>query len=251
EAELKLNLAKVEAEEANKAKSQFMASMSHELRTPMNAILGFSEFIKTNPNEPPSKIQAEYLQHVMNSGHQLMGLIDQVLELSNIETDEAVVHMTKVMIFPIVEDCLLSFGSRVEALNVSLENRCRLGDGLTVYTDPVRFRQILLKFISNGVKYNKPNGQVFVEASIQADNITRISVRDTGQGIPKAAQANLFVPFNRLGREAGQIEGTGIGLTITEKIAKTIDAKVGFQSKEGEGSSFWVDLPCLPIGKPQ
>lgn len=250
ENEHKMVLAKEEAENANMAKSQFLASMSHELRTPMNAILGFSELMKTNPNDPPSKSQDEYLHLVMNSGHQLMGLIDQVLDLSQIETGEIVVHMTEVSVFPIVAECLLNFSTKAEALDVKLENKCLTGEGYIVYSDPVRLRQILLNFISNAIKYNKPKGQVSVVCSVKADHITRISVQDTGQGIAPAAQDHIFMPFNRLGREAGQIDGTGIGLTITEKLANAIGATVNFQSKEGQGSVFWVDIPHFIPSKP-
>jgi len=243
EAESKVRMAKEAADQANSAKSEFLSSMSHELRTPMNAILGFSQLLDSNPKEPLSPSQKEYVGLILKSGDHLLDLIKQVLELSQIEAGHLDVSLEEVTLWPLLQECLESLGPRASKLNISLECNCSDDNRHTAWTDPIRLRQVLLNLLSNAVKYNCENGSVVIDCRRMSDNIIRISVADTGSGIPEDKQDNLFRPFDRLGREAGQIEGTGIGLTITNKLVVALNGKIGFTSTEGKGSTFWVDLP--------
>jgi len=190
-----------------------------------------------------SPSQKEYVGLILRSGDHLLDLIKQVLELSQIEAGHLDVSLEEVTLWPLLQECLESLGPRASKLNISLECNCSDDNRHTAWTDPIRLRQVLLNLLSNAVKYNCENGSVVIDCRRMSDNIIRISVADTGSGIPEDKQDNLFRPFDRLGREAGQIEGTGIGLTITNKLVVALNGKIGFTSTEGKGSTFWVDLP--------
>lgn len=243
EAATKVRMAKEAADQANRAKSEFLSSMSHELRTPMNAILGFSQLLDSNPREPLSPSQKEYIGLILRSGDHLLDLIKQVLELSKIEAGHLDVSFEQVSVCPLLEECAQSMEHRASRLNISLACHCPEGGIAYAWTDPIRLRQVLLNLLSNAVKYNSEDGSVAVNCRVMGDNMIRISVTDTGPGIPESKHENLFKPFDRLGREAGQIEGTGIGLTITSKLVVALGGKIDFKSTEGKGSTFWVDLP--------
>jgi PAS domain S-box-containing protein len=243
EDETKVRMAKEAVDQANKAKSEFLSSMSHELRTPMNAILGFSQLLDSNPADPLSATQKEYVGMILKSGDLLLELIKQVLELSQIEAGHLDVSMQNTSIGPLIDECLQTLSPRAASRNISLQDNCDDSTVHEIKTDPVRLKQILLNLLSNAVKYNHENGSVAIDCRIMGDDRIRISVSDKGPGIPKSKQKKLFIPFDRLGREAGQIEGTGIGLTITKKLVDALNGRIDFRSTEGEGSTFWVDLP--------
>ena len=243
EAEIKVRMAKEAADQANRAKSEFLSSMSHELRTPMNAILGFSQLLGSNPKEPLSASQKEYVDLILQSGDHLLELIKQVLELSQIEAGHLTVSFEKVAVLPLVQECLDSLAPRAKNRNLSLMCHDDVGSIPDVWSDPVRLKQVLLNLLSNAVKYNRDNGSVAVNCQAMGDSMIRINIIDTGSGIPENRQQNLFTPFDRLGREAGQIEGTGIGLSITGKLVTALKGNIGFISTEGQGSTFWIDLP--------
>lgn len=243
EAETKVRMAKEAAEQANRAKSEFLSSMSHELRTPMNAILGFSQLLDANPKEPLSTSQKEYISLILKSGDHLLDLINQVLELSQIEAGYLEVSFERVCVLPIIEECLQSLEPRADTRGISLfgpSSQVSLPD---IKADPVRLKQVLLNLLSNAVKYNSENGSVTVTCRMIGQDRIRISVTDTGPGIPEDKQGGLFKPFDRLGRESRQIEGTGIGLAITRKLISAMGGNIDFKSTPPEGSTFWVDLP--------
>ena len=248
EAEESLRLAKEAADRANRAKSEFLSSMSHELRTPLNAVLGFGQLLEINPKEPLSAAQREYVGYILKSGDHLLGLIDQVLELAKIEVGRAELTLKDVAPRRMIGECLALVRRPADERGIILVDRSDRGDLPDIHTDDMRCRQLLLNLLSNAVKYNRDGGQVTVGCVEQADGMLRIEVSDTGEGIPADKQDQLFQPFNRLGRESGDVEGSGIGLTITKQLAELLGGRIGFESEAGCGSTFWVDLP-LTAGK--
>ena len=235
--------AKEEAETANRAKSEFLSSMSHELRTPMNAILGFAQLLEYNPAEPLSDNQKSSVDLILKGGNHLLELIDQVLELSKIEAGKLSLNVDHVSARDVIGEGLQMIQSRADRDGIRIVDRCDKDDLPLLWTDGTRLTQVLLNLLSNAVKYNRENGTVTLSCQIIPDGMLRISVTDTGSGIPPEKQDDLFRPFERLGLETGTIEGTGIGLTITKQIIELLGGHIGFESEEGKGSTFWVDVP--------
>ncbi|MBT4590002.1 MAG: response regulator [Rhodospirillaceae bacterium] len=243
EHETRLNAAIEVAEHANQAKSQFLSSMSHELRTPLNAILGFGQLLENNPKEPLSAPQISYTQQILKGGDHLLELIDQVLELSKIESGNITLTFENVAPEEIIDECLNLVGAQANDNKITIEfTKPDIGLPL-LSTDSTRLRQVFLNLLSNAVKYNREGGKIIIASEHMEKDRLRISVSDTGLGIPKAKQKRLFEPFNRLGRESGEIEGTGIGLTITKQITELMGGQIGFESEENIGSTFWVEIP--------
>ena len=257
----KLFWAKEEAEHANHAKSDFLSRMSHELRTPMNAILGFAQLLDYDvADDPRDAERAANVQHILNAGHHLMGLIDDVLELSRIEIGGISLSLDRCAPRVATEASLSLIRAPAYARGVRVTDRAARRALPDLNTDSARLRQILVNLLSNAVKYNRDGGTVTVDAEPVDGGMLRISVRDTGPGIPLDKQDDLFKPFNRLGAETSGIEGTGIGLTITRRLAEALGGHLGFESAPGQGSTFWVDLPLAaandvapetgPVGDP-
>jgi signal transduction histidine kinase/ActR/RegA family two-component response regulator len=257
----KLFWAKEEAEHANHAKSDFLSRMSHELRTPMNAILGFAQLLDYDvADDPRDAERAANVQHILNAGHHLMGLIDDVLELSRIEIGGMSLSLDRCAPRVAIEASLSLIRAPAYARGVRVTDRAARRALPDLNTDSARLRQILVNLLSNAVKYNRDGGTVTVDAEPVDGGMLRISVRDTGPGIPLDKQDDLFKPFNRLGAETSGIEGTGIGLTITRRLAEALGGHLGFESAPGQGSTFWVDLPLAaandvapetgPVGDP-
>ncbi|MEQ8196179.1 MAG: PAS domain S-box protein [Rhodospirillales bacterium] len=242
-AEKRLRAAKEEADRANQAKSDFLSSMSHELRTPMNAILGFSQLLEQNTKEPLGPAQTKYVRQILKSGNHLLELIKGVLELSKIEAGKMELTIESVNPREVLDDCLSL--SQVLAKDQSVRIIDKTGDATLplVHSDKTRFMQSLLNLCSNAIKYNVPNGTVMLDFERTSQQFARFIVTDTGKGIAKERQGELFEPFVRLDKNNSDVEGTGIGLTITKSIIELMGGRVGFQSEEGKGSSFWIDLP--------
>ena len=241
EHEDELRHARALAEAASAAKTEFLASMSHELRTPLNAILGFAQLLQRDRKEPLSSRQQERVQHVLAGGEHLLRLIDDVLDLARIEAGRVLVSMEPVEIATAlaeVKDTLASFAARAKiSLSIAAGP-----PGLEVVADRTRFKQVLMNYGSNAIKYNRPGGKVAFEVEARGQ-LARISVIDDGIGIAASKQPLIFQPFQRAGQETGPIEGTGIGLVISKRLAELMNGHVGFESVEGGGSRFWLDLP--------
>ncbi len=235
---------KKEAETANRAKSDFLSSMSHELRTPMNAILGFAQLLKLDPQEPHRENQDSWVENILASGQHLLELIDQVLELSKIEAGVFALTIEHVLVRDVLDESLAMVEGRAAERDIEIIDQTAPDDLSAVRTDATRLMQVLLNLLSNAVKYNRHGGQVTLSRRDAADGMVRIVVADSGEGIPKDRQCDLFKPFKRLGREPREIEGTGIGLTITKQIVEMLGGRIGFESEEGKGSTFWVDIPA-------
>lgn len=230
--------ARDEAEHANKAKSEFLSSMSHELRTPMNAILGFGQLleIEAGLNED----QADYVDEMLKAGRHLLELINEVLDLAKIESGNINLSLESLSCTELVAECLALVKPIAQVRGITIKDA--LAGAYVVRSDRTRLKQVLLNLLSNAIKYNRPQGEVSVQVNVH-NGLVRFAVSDTGYGIPAARQQEVFQPFSRLGAEESDIEGTGIGLTISRRLMKMMGGVIGMESEEGRGSVFWIELP--------
>jgi len=231
--------AREEAERANHAKSEFLSSMSHELRTPMNAILGFSQLLEIDDSLRAQ--HRDYVKEVLKAGRHLLGLINEVLDLAKVESGHIDLSLEPVELAPVVDECIALLTPLTAVRGIALGHESLAG--VVVRADRLRLKQGLLNLLSNAVKYNREGGTVRLDVKPGGADSLRIRVVDSGPGIPAGRLAELFQPFNRLGAEAGQIEGTGIGLTITRRIVELMGGTVCVESEVGVGSCFWIELP--------
>lgn len=235
--EEKLQKAKEEADAANKAKSVFLSNMSHELRNPLNAIMGFSQLLQF---EKLSPVIAEHVDHIHQAGQHLLTIVNEVLDLSRVESGKAEINMENVEIDRLLRNILELAAPLATKQNIELTHQ-PASELQFVSADATRLSQVLLNLISNAIKYNKPQGKVLVYTQKLDGNRIRINVSDTGPGLTAEDQRKLFIPFTRLGQK--NIEGTGIGLTISKQLAEIMNGKLGVESKSGSGSVFWVEFP--------
>jgi PAS domain S-box-containing protein len=252
ETEAHLIHAKEEAERANLAKSEFLARMSHELRTPMNAILGFSQVLEMEPITPE---QMDCVSEIHVAGDHLLALIDELLDLSQIEAGKLTTTIETVWLGGIVEQAAQLVQSMLPTRNVTLTTECETS--MAVLADQIRLKQIVVNLLSNAVKYNRVGGHVIIACRELDQYMLRLSVSDTGPGIPPEKLGGLFMPFERLGAEFTNVKGTGIGLSLSRRLAELMGATMGVDSTPGQGSTFWVDLPrselvaqALPVDAP-
>lgn len=241
EAEQQLELAKMAAESANLAKSEFLSSMSHELRTPLNAILGFAQILELTPSEPLTPKQKDSTDQILKGGEHLLNLINDVLNLARIETGKLDLEIEPVDLQNVLEECLSVASVLTKKLNITITTEDF--SGAIVLADRVRLKQVIFNLLSNAVKYNRENGRVDVSSMAIADSWYRVSIIDTGRGIPADKHKELFEPFARLGAENSIIEGTGIGLTITKRLLDAMGGRIDFTSEEGVGTTFCIELP--------
>ncbi|MFT3858436.1 MAG: transporter substrate-binding domain-containing protein [Aquabacterium sp.] len=235
------------SERASRAKSEFLSRMSHELRTPMNAILGFSQLLEMDTGTTPKGKQ--YVDEILRAGKHLLHLINDVLDLEQVESGRLTLEPQEIAIHGLMAEVVALMKPAAAEHHIGLHLTPVEGPAgrLAVKADAVRVKQIMLNLLSNAVKYNRPGGQVWLDAMAIGERTVRISVRDNGVGIAPRHLPQLFQPFNRLGAEAGPIEGTGIGLSLCQRLAELMQGRIGVESHEGLGSLFWVDLPKADV----
>ena len=248
-----LRVAKEAAESANRAKSDFLSSMSHELRTPLNAILGFAQILDSAISAPLDDKQRFRVQQIMKGGYHLLSLINEVLDLARIESGVLTLSVepieTKALTAEVLE-LTRAFTTR----GTTVVHDWKVADNVAgwVRADHMRLKQVLLNLTSNAVKYNRPGGSVRLAAEAGSGSSVRFVVTDDGPGIPPEKHSQIFVPFNRLGAETTEIEGTGVGLTITKRMMEAMDGRIGFETEVGRGTTFWVEVPASqdPLAAP-
>ncbi len=232
-----------QAEQSNKAKTEFLSRMSHELRTPMNAILGFAQVLIRDPNQKLAENQRESVEEILKAGKHLLILIDEILELSKIESREITISLEPLEVGPVLDEALVLLKPIADQMGIEIHNELMGDEKLWVVGDRIRFKQVLMNLISNGIKYNRENGKIKIYGQIVSPISVKIFIEDTGMGLSKHMQSRIFTPFDRLGRENTEISGTGIGLTICKDLMDLMRGKIEVRSEEGEGTCMIVELP--------
>ncbi len=234
--------AKEVAEAANRSKSAFLARMSHDLRTPLNAVIGFSDLLSIDPALKESSLSQRRIQTIHDAGKQLLGMIEELLDLARIESGTLLLNLEAVDVPKLVIESLGLVAPLATQYGVSTSMSPPQAHGLA-HADRRRLSQVLTNLLTNAIKYGKRGGQVEVEILMVSDGV-QITVTDTGRGMSPAQLACLYQAFNRLGAEAGDIEGTGLGLVITKQLVDAMQGRLEVRSSLGVGSSFIVTLPA-------
>jgi PAS domain S-box-containing protein len=250
EKNVELEGAKSAAEKANLAKSDFLSSMSHELRSPLNAILGFAQLMES-ADPLPTASQAESIAQILQAGWHLLNLINEILDLAVIESGKVSLSNESVSVAEVMSECHAMMEPQAQQRGIRMTFP-RFDNPVFVWADRTRLKQIIINLVSNAIKYNKERGTVIVDCTMSAPPSSdsgaagperiRISVADTGAGLPPEKLAQLFHPFNRLGQETGGVAGTGIGLVVTRRLAELMEGLLGVESTVGVGSVFWCEL---------
>ena len=236
-----LEAARAAAEQANQEKSAFLSSMSHELRTPLNSIIGFGQILSGLQFPANTEERKRFAQHIVTSGRHLLALVNEILDLSKIEAGRANLELKPVRLDEVLQEArqVVAPIAAVRAIALELPVAC----DLVLLADRMRLKQILLNLLSNAIKYNRERGRVSVQCSVEGEHLGRVAVVDSGVGLSAMQLGTIFQPFDRAGRQEPDDEGTGLGLTISQRLAQAMHGDIGVHSQVGVGSTFWVELP--------
>jgi PAS domain S-box-containing protein len=237
---VELESAKVVADKANLAKSDFLSSMSHELRSPLNAILGFAQLMESAVPLPTAS-QAARISQILQAGWHLLKLINEILDLAVIESGQVSLSMEHVSLAEVMYECRSMMEPQAQERGIQMTFPL-FDNPIFVRADRTRLKQIVINLLSNAIKYNKTQGTVVVDCAVSAPERIRIGFTDTGAGLAPDKLAQLFQPFNRLGQKAGGVAGTGIGLIVTKRLTEMMGGVLGVESTPGTGSVFWCEL---------
>lgn len=243
-----LERAKLSADQANQAKSDFLSRMSHELRSPLHTILGFAQLIDGD-DPPPTLAQAASVEQILKAGWYLLALINEVLDLSQIESGNLVIAQERASLAEVLRECraMVVPQGRKHGIRITFADS---SGPFFVLADRTRLKQVLLNLLSNAIQYNQENGSILVNCALEPGtdglNMIRVSISDTGQGIASERLPHLFQPFNRLDHERRESEGTGIGLVMSKRLVELMGGSIGVESNLGVGSTFWFELKPFP-----
>ena len=246
--ESELNEAMAAAKKANLAKSDFLSSMSHELRTPLSAILGFAQLMESG-SPPPTTSQKRSIDQILKAGWYLLELINEILDLALIESGKLSLSLEPISLTEVVRECQAMIEPQAQKGDIRMTFP-RFEIPCFVKADRTRLKQVLINLLSNAIKYNKAGGSVAVDCIASTPGRIRICVKDTGEGLTPDKLAQLFQPFNRLGKETGVDEGTGIGLTVCKRLVELMKGEIGVDSTVGKGSVFWIELNLTAEPRP-
>jgi signal transduction histidine kinase len=225
--------------DASRAKSEFLSRMSHELRTPLNAILGFAQLLEM---DHLTSEQHESVDQILKAGRHLLDLINEVLDIARIEAGRLAVSIESVSVKEVIQEGLDLVAPLAVARDIKLRVEAAGLSDRFIFVDRQRLKQVLLNLLSNAVKYNRPGGSVTLSSEDAPQGRLRIKVSDTGPGISQEKMNRLFAPFDRLGAEQTEIEGTGLGLLLCKRLVEAMGGTLGVESTEGKGSTFWVEF---------
>jgi len=238
-----LRQAQVEAETANKVKSQFLSHMSHELRTPLNEMIGYAQLLQISEEKEWNDRQRKGVTRILKSGEYLIALIEQLLEFNDIERGNLTLNVATLNPVDVINTCIGMLTTEAQMKGVSINHHYQNKHVPLLKSDETRLQQVLLNLLSNAVKYNKPDGTVDITYLEADNNRLRILISDTGVGIHEELKDKLFMPFERLGHETSTIGGVGIGLVLSKRIITKLNGSIGFEDQINEGATFWIELP--------
>jgi PAS domain S-box-containing protein len=241
--------ARLQAEAASRAKTEFLSRMSHELRTPLNAVLGFSQLLRADERDPLSARHREQVDLVIQAGDHLRTLIEEMLDFAGIESGRVAIEPRDFELRALLDGVLRMSAPHAHDSGVLLESSYAARAGILMRSDPARVRQIVLNLVSNAIKYNRRGGRVWVDFEPIPGRV-RITIRDDGIGMTPSQLAQLFQPFNRLGREWGTTPGMGIGLVLVRQLARLLGGDVAVESAGGNGTTVSVTLPAVAASPP-
>jgi signal transduction histidine kinase len=237
--------AKNDAEVANRAKSDFLSRMSHEFRTPLNSILGFSQILRSDSNDPLTELQNEKVEQIINSGNHILKLVNDVLDLGAIENGKLPITFETISLNHLIKESFEHVKQIAKEKKIYIIDNLPLNEEVWVSVDKKHLKNVLINLLTNAIKYNRDNGNIKLSMEFDDSKTVRLKIEDTGFGIPKEKQTQIFKPFNAITPLVSFEEGVGLGLSISKSLMELINGKLFFESQVEKGSSFYIELPII------